>query len=75
MNAYNKGKKCKAGNCNREAVCKELCTKHYQQQKLRGNLIEKNYIFIDGICKMIGCGKPILAKGYCQFHYKEITNG
>jgi len=67
----NKGKRCKASNCGKEAICKGFCAKHYQQQKLRGNLIEKNYIYVAGLCKIIGCNKKEFAKGFCQTHYLE----
>ena len=67
----NKGKKCEAKNCDRDAICKGLCSKHYQQQKLRGKILEKNYLYIDGRCKIINCGKKIFAKGFCQKHYWE----
>jgi len=67
----NKGKKCLVKSCDKSAVCKELCTKHYQQKKLRGSIIEKDYVFIEGLCQIVGCGKKVLAKGYCQNHYLE----
>ena len=71
MNVKNKDKFCKAANCDRNAICKELCTKHYQQQKLQGKLKEKNYMYITDFCKILGCGKNIFAKGLCQNHYLE----
>lgn len=71
MYEKNKGKKCKAGNCDDEAVCKGCCWKHYQQERLRGKLIEKDYVYISGFCKIIGCKGKIFAKGFCQKHYLE----
>lgn len=67
----NKGKLCSASNCDREAVCKGLCSKHYQQMRLRGSLIEKNYVHIEGMCKILGCKNKIFAKGLCQSHYMK----
>ena len=67
----NKGKKCKTMNCVSDAVCKGLCSKHYQQLKLRGSIIEKSYVYILGLCKIIGCNKKEFSKGFCQNHYLE----
>jgi hypothetical protein len=65
----NKGKKCKISSCNDDAVCKEYCSKHYQQIKLRGSIIEKDYVFIENLCKIIGCSGKEFSKGFCQKHY------
>ena len=67
----NKGLKCSVNLCDKKAVCKGMCAKHYQQIKLRGSIIEKDYVFVDGLCKIVGCGKKMFAKGYCQNHYIE----
>jgi hypothetical protein len=64
-----KDKKCSVSLCKNKAICKGLCSKHYQQKKLRGTIIEKDYIYIQGFCKMIGCGKKEFSKGFCQNHY------
>jgi hypothetical protein len=65
----NKNKKCQVPQCDKDAVCKGYCTKHYQQMKLNGKILEKNYTFIEGMCKIIGCGKKVFAKDLCQKHY------
>ena len=75
MNSKNKGKKCEAKNCDRNAICKGFCSKHYQQQKLCGTLLGKEYIYVSGFCKIIGCGKKNFAKGLCQTHYLEEKDG
>jgi len=68
-NQKNKGKHCSVQGCDKPAFCKGLCTKHYQQIRLRGNVIEKDYVFIPGLCKILGCNKSVFAKGFCQTHY------
>jgi len=65
----NKGLSCQASGCERNADCKGYCTKHYQQIKLRGKLLQKDYVFIVGTCKILGCGRRIFAKDLCQTHY------
>ena len=65
----NKGQKCL--ECDRDAACKGYCFKHYQQKRLRGSIIKKNYIYIKGQCRIIGCPNKILAKGLCQNHYRQ----
>jgi len=69
MNQKNQGLKCITANCDKDAVCKQLCTKHYQQMKLRGSIIQKEYVYIDGICSIIGCNNKSFSKGLCQNHY------
>lgn len=68
----NKYKKCTAPKCDRKAVCKGYCYKHYQQIRLRGKLIEKGFVSINGICKNLGCGRKIFAKGLCQRCYLKL---
>jgi len=66
----NKGKKCSANSCNNKAFCKGYCTKHYQQMYFKGKLKEEpNFVYVEGLCKIIGCGKQVLSKGLCQNHY------
>lgn len=71
MNQKNKGKMCSVENCDREAICRGYCTKHYQQMKLRGSIIKKDYVYVEGHCKIIGCNKKSFSKGFCQTHYLE----
>ena len=73
----NKGNKCSVKNCNRDAVCHGKCYKHYQQMRLKGKIIKRVYIYIDGICANIGCGGKLFARGLCQKCYlkqKENEN-
>ena len=65
----NKGKKCSVKKCIKFAVCKGLCYKHYQQINIIGKILYKDYVYIDGICKNIGCGEKIFAKDMCQKCY------
>lgn len=69
MNQKNKNKKCLVSDCLEKSICKGYCSKHYQQIRLTGKILEKNYMYINGLCKNIGCGKNIFAKGFCQTCY------
>lgn len=65
----NKGNKCSVAQCDKDAFCKGLCSKHYQQMKFKGAIAKKNYVYIDGICMNVGCGRKVFAKGMCQRCY------
>ena len=65
----NKGKKCSVKKCQKDAVCRGKCYKHYQQMRLRGEIRERVFIYIDGICENIGCGCKLFARGLCQKCY------
>ena len=70
-NQQNKGRNCSVNGCGRNARCKGLCFRHYQQIRLRGNIKSINPMFINGMCNILGCGKKAHAKGMCQAHYKQ----
>lgn len=65
----NKGKKCLVNTCEKGAFCKGYCTKHYQQMKFQGKIVEKTFISVSTFCKNLGCGQKIFAKGLCQSCY------
>lgn len=71
MNVKNKNKNCEIKGCSNKAICKGFCSKHYQQIRLNGKIKEKEYMYINGLCKNISCGKIIFAKGLCQQCYLE----
>ncbi len=62
-----KVKKCIAPDCDRFAVAKGYCSKHYQQIYFRGQLISKNKIRKK--CSVEGCNNPCRSKGLCNKHY------
>ena len=70
----NKFRLCKVPNCNRDAVCKGFCRKHYQQIRSKGKISEKGYIYVYGLCKILNCKNKAFAKGYCQKHYTKLKN-
>jgi len=68
----NKGKTCKVEKCSDPAFCKGYCTRHYQQIKLQGKIKQEQiYLMIPNICKNLGCGGKVFAKGECQKCYRR----
>lgn len=67
----NKGLKCLVNSCDKPAFCKGYCTKHYQQIKFLGEIKEKAFLGIQGLCKNLNCGRLVFAKGFCQHCYQE----
>ena len=67
----NRGESCKEPTCNKDAYCKGYCTKHYQQLRLKGKIVKKDYVFIGNFCKYIGCKDMVAAKGVCRNHYMK----
>jgi hypothetical protein len=70
----NKNKKCLVTECENNAFCKGLCSKHYQQIKFNGKVKEKTYLTVSKFCKNLNCSKTIFAKGFCQSCYTKSRN-
>jgi hypothetical protein len=66
-----KKNKCSVVSCENTAICKGYCSKHYQQIKLSGKIKDDSFIYMEGMCKNLGCGKKIFAKGLCQTCYRN----
>jgi hypothetical protein len=54
---------CEIDGCYCVPVAKELCSKHYQQQRSGKHYPKK--------CKINNCNKKYHAKGFCTYHYKR----
>lgn len=68
----NQNKPCSVSGCGKQAICKGYCSRHYQQIRLRGNIITKSGgMFVSGVCKILGCGKKTQAKDLCSAHYRQ----
>lgn len=77
----NLGAHCSAEECDRPAIAKGLCAKHYQRAKM--NKIARHpkksgphpvptLTPIDGMCGVEGCGRPLKQKGMCSLHHGRM---
>ena len=67
---------CDIVGCDRPAVSKGLCHRHYKQLQRLGYVdVNKEEPEKNVICKYEGCDKPTYAKGYCQNHYRKMLRG
>lgn len=59
--------------CEREAISKKLCLKHYQQLRKNGFLLDKELerqrLDKPELCTIEGCNDRTYAKELCQKHY------
>lgn len=63
---------CTAPNCNRKAICKLLCNKHYYQIKRGGTLeMNKKQLMKLRKCTIEGCGKPHFSNDLCAMHKRR----
>jgi hypothetical protein len=55
---------CKADGCDKVAVGKGYCARHYQAWK-RGKMPKPRY----DRCRMANCTKPATTRGFCDAHF------
>lgn len=60
---------CSHPHCNREAISRGLCNKHYQN--FRNHNPEEFNNDKPEVCSEEGCNNPYHAKGWCQTHYNK----
>lgn len=64
--------------CGKEGklVAKGLCNACYQRLQKNGTLEYKPKRVSPLHCKLEGCDKPVVARGYCEYHYRnDLTLG
>ncbi len=66
------GKYCKADGCNKEAVVKGYCHKHYKHIIRYGRIAPEHEHRSAGICKIGECSSMAVSRGYCQKHYMRV---
>ena len=69
VNVKKEKPKCKHEDCERVAIARGLCNKHYQQ--FRKYHMELFYDDKPIHCTMEDCKEPYYAKGLCNFHYNR----
>lgn len=64
----------KGAACEREThyESRGLCSKHYSPTRRRGILEEYPKPVLPAICKVEGCTRPRVTKGYCHSHYIRL---
>lgn len=60
---------CKNEGCDKEAISRGLCSKHYQYERYHGTIQRKHE---RAECSVEGCEKPSHSKGVCINHYMQI---
>ncbi len=63
---------CLEEGCDKKAVNRGYCNKHYQRRWKAGLI--KRKIKVKRTCKVEGCNRKTEALGYCLKHYKQIRN-
>ena len=64
---------CQAPGCERLALTRGYCPRHYQQIRRCGRLTpEREYSHRNERCGVEHCQAPQVAKGYCFRHYQQI---
>lgn len=64
---------CQAPGCERLALTRGHCARHYQQLRRWGRLIpEREYHHRGERCTVQHCQAPQAAKGYCFRHYQQV---
>lgn len=53
-------------------VAKGLCRNCYYRQKKTGSLEYKRWGKSLAACAMEGCTQPVIARGYCEAHYRSV---
>lgn len=66
-----KRNKCAAEDCDRDALTKGFCDKHYRRWKKHG---DPNTVIIKtrNICTVIDCADYQMGLGYCKLHYTRF---
>lgn len=59
--------KCNVAECQKEAVRKGMCMKHYMRLRINGTLELKNIHY--DFCTIENCNEKHYAKGLCRYHY------
>ena len=64
---------CQAPSCERLALTRGYCSRHYQQLRRCGRLIpDREYGHRSERCSVDHCQAPQVAKGYCFRHYQQV---
>jgi hypothetical protein len=66
---------CSVDKCNSQILAKGMCSRHYNQMRKNGYILEKDNIKNKGnTCLAENCDKPAYTKGYCRKHIQQINN-
>jgi len=67
---------CSAAGCERRAIARGWCSKHYQSWKKYGDPLKSTLRQADFTCAAAGCDSPAKTTGLCIKHYtRQLRNG
>lgn len=75
---WKKSVQCSVPGCERDVMCKQLCTGHYARLRRVGSVQADKPLqpwrvgLNEGICTIDGCEKPKETKGLCGTHYMRL---
>jgi hypothetical protein len=66
-------KLCRVDGCTRQQLARDLCSKHWQEDKRRRlGISARNWRGNRKPCVIVDCVEPAKAKGYCGYHYQNL---